>query len=182
MSSTTQGIKTSTDKLADVAYTSLSYYGKMWAFGLFCCAVATLVVGIFILATNASPCTQYITATVAQSCGFTSCCSVDTSSSDNYTCNLLLDYTVNGTAYTDVPLLVHSADLYSAGQKVQVCYSTDDAKQITLRQPDNTTVGIIITAVGAVAVIGTSILNFKVWSSKKNAAAFGGFEALSTIV
>jgi hypothetical protein len=176
---TQRDTKSDTDQLANVVYGSLSMYGRMWAIILLCVAIATLVVGILLLANNSSPCNQYVTATIANSCGFASCCTIDSSDvNNNYVCNLLLNYTVDGVQYTNVPLTVHSSTLYSAGQKITVCYSTDDAKQITLRQTDNTTAGIVITTIGAISLLGTAFLNYSVWSNKKNAAIFGGFEAL----
>jgi hypothetical protein len=166
------------DRLSGAALSGLAWYGRFCALGLLLCAIAALVIGILLI-TNNNPCNQWTTATVVQSCGVNSCCAVDPPNSSNYTCNLLLDYTINGTAYTNIPLTVHSSRLYSAGNKVDICYSTADAKQITLRQADTGTVGIIITVFGALGVFGLSLLNYHVWTNKDSAAKFGTFEVIT---
>lgn len=160
--------------------TGLTWYGRLCALGLLLCAVTVLVIGILLIVNN-NTCNQFVTATVAPSCGLTSCCVQDPPNSGNYTCNLLLNYKVNGATYTDVPLQTHGS-LYSAGSTVDVCYSSADAKQISLRQNSTTGVGIAMTVVGSVALLGLSVLNYKVWTNDQTAATFGSFEAINRIV
>jgi len=158
----------------------LTWYGRLCALGLLLCAVVVLVVGILLIVNN-NTCSQFVTATVAPACGLTSCCLQDPPGSGNYTCNLLLNYTINGVAYTDVPLQTHGG-LYSSGSTVDVCYSSADAKQISLKQVNTSGAGIAMTVVGSVAILGLSLLNYKVWTNDQTAATFGSYEALSRVL
>jgi len=181
MTSRTSSMELNQLNLSGVAISAMSFYGRLCAFGLFIGAVVTLLFGILILVNN-HPCSQFVTATVAQSCGLSSCCVQDPPKSGNYTCTLKLNYTVDGKAYENVPLLVHSSQLYQAGGKVDICYSATDPTQITLRAPDGNTVGIILTVFGVIGIIGLGVLNYRVWKNKETAAIFGGFEAISKLV
>lgn len=163
-----------TNKKTNVHSTTTNPYpyvirGRIFAF-IALCLILVLFIGSIVSYTNSQPCSQYVTATIANVCGPTACC---TSDGNGYTCNMQLNYMVNGVNYTNIPLTVHGSTQYMSGQTVTICYSSDDAKQISLRGNDSTGIDIAFITISSILLVLFGYLQYKVFVDDKTANAVG---------
>jgi hypothetical protein len=148
------------------------FWGHFFAFIFFGLSLGVLIASIVSFAEN-PPCSQYVTATIANTCGGAlSCCTSDNASPKNYTCNLQVNYTVNGVDYTNIPLVIHGSSSYQPGQNINICYSSDDAKQISFR-PDNTSSGVATIVLGSILFLLFGSIELAVWIRPETAETIG---------
>jgi len=97
-------------------------------------------------------------------------CTAAVQSEQNYSCNLIVNYTVNGTSYTN-PITLTNNKKYAIGDQVFISYNIQNPNIISVAQLDSHFLGSISILVGSALLLSCGI-NFYL-SSSNNAYAAG---------
>ena len=99
-------------------------------------------------------------------------CTAAVQSEQNYSCNLIVNYTVNGTSYTN-PVTLTNSKQYVVGEQVFISYNINNPNIITAAQLDSHFLGSISLVIGSILLLSCGI-NFYLSSSSNVYAAGTG--------